>query len=115
MHITRFAEAPEYHAPGHEGMRCLRILGKEAGPAGFAWMGLSFIEPGGRIQPSVSPYEKLYLVIEGELEFGNADGAMRVGQWDACRFAQNEERMVTNKTDRQAIILLAMANVIVDG
>jgi uncharacterized cupin superfamily protein len=115
MHVTRFAQAPEYQAPGHDGMRTVRMLGKEAGPAGFAWMGLSIIEPGGCIQPSVSPFEKLYLVVEGEVEFANGEQSERLGTWDACRFAQSETRAVRNTTDRQAVILLVMANTVLNN
>jgi uncharacterized cupin superfamily protein len=114
MDVTRFAEAPEYHAPGHEGMRCLRMLGREAGPSGVAWMGLSIIEPGGCVQPSVSPYEKLYLVIEGELEFSNQEGVVILRPWDACRFAQNERRTIANRSGQRATVLLAMANIILE-
>lgn len=115
MHVTHFAEAPEYSAPGHDGMRCLRMLGKEACPSGFAWMGLSIIEPGGCIQPSASPYEKLYLVVEGELEFSGGGAPTALGRWDACRFAPGEERMIANRSGRQATVVLAMANMILDS
>lgn len=114
MNVTRFAEAPEYHAAGHEGMRCLRMLGKEAGPAGFGWLGLSIIEPGGTVRPSDSPYEKLYFVVEGELQFGDGDTFTRLGRFDACRFDQGESRTIVNSSDQPATVLLAMANVILD-
>ena len=29
MHVTRFDEAPEYQAPNHFDMRCLRLQGRE--------------------------------------------------------------------------------------
>lgn len=111
MDVTRFDEAPEYSAPGHVGMRCLRMLGREAGPADFAWLGVSIIEPGGCIEPARSPFEKLYLVLEGELQFG-AEGTRTVlAKWDACRFAPNEERVISNLSDKQATVMLAMSNV----
>lgn len=114
MHVTRLDDAPEYHAPGHDGMRCLRMLGKEAGPAGFGWMGLSIIEPGGTIEKSFSPYEKLYLVLEGELVFMSGEITAILGRWDACRIGPNEDREISNRSDRQATIVLAMSNVILD-
>lgn len=111
MHVTRFDQAPEYSAPGHIGMRCLRMLGREAGPAEFAWLGISIIDPGGCIEPASSTFEKLYLVLEGELEFTNTESKLVLGKWDACRFAPNEERMITNLSDRPAAIMLAMSNI----
>lgn len=111
MHVTRFDEAPEYAAPGHFRTRCLRMLGREAGPADFAWLGVSIIEPGGCIEPARSPYEKLYLVLEGELQFGDGEANDRLTTWDACRFAPDEERTIRNMSDRQATVMLAMSNV----
>ena len=32
MHVTRFDEAPEYQAPNHFDMRCLRLQGREVAP-----------------------------------------------------------------------------------
>lgn len=110
MHVTRFGEAPEYTAPGHVGMRCLRMLGRESGPADFAWMGLSIIEPGGCIAAAASPFEKLYLVLEGELEFRTPGEISTLGKWDACRIEPNEERTIVNLSPSQATVMLAMSN-----
>lgn len=114
MHITRLDDAPEYHAPGHDGMRCLRMLGREAGPADFAWMGLLIIEPGGTIDKSVSPYEKLYIVLEGELVFVSGETPATLVRWDACRVGPNEDRAISNRSNRQATVVLAMSNIILD-
>lgn len=111
MHVTRFDEAPEYSAPGHIGMRCRRMLGREAGPADFAWLGVSIIEPGGCIEPASSPFEKLYLVLDGELEFSIPGARAVLTKWDACRIAPNEARMISNLSNRQATVMLAMSNV----
>ena len=47
MHVTRLDSAPAYDAPGHAGMRMLRLQGREAGPADQLWLGLSTLLPGG--------------------------------------------------------------------
>ena len=47
MNITRLNQAPEYIAPNHFDMQCLRLQGREAGPAVQLWMGLSILKPGG--------------------------------------------------------------------
>ena len=47
MNVTRFASAPEYFPSRHDGMRCVRLQGHEAGPTDTVWIGVSQIEPGG--------------------------------------------------------------------
>ena len=47
MNVTRLAAAPAYEAPGHDGMRMLRLQGREAGPADMLWLGVSPLLPGG--------------------------------------------------------------------
>ncbi len=49
MNITRLNQAPEYVAPNHFDMQCLRLQGREAGPAVQLWMGMSIYEPGRRV------------------------------------------------------------------
>lgn len=112
MHVTRIDNAPEYVAPNHEQMRCLRLQGKEAGPSTQMWMGMSIVEPGGQTGLDGSPMEKLYLVLEGELQvIGELDGVREertLGPRDSCRFAPGEKRQLRNRGDRQAVIVLVM-------
>lgn len=114
MHVTRIADAPAYEAPNHHDMRCLRLQGKEAGPSTQLWMGMSQILPGGHTALDPSPIEKLYLVLEGELEItGELDGVrqtQRLGPWDSCRFAPGEKRQLRNPGHRPAVVVLVMAN-----
>ncbi len=113
MHVTRIDDAPEYQAPNHFGMRCLRLQGREAGPAEQLWLGLSVIEPGGHTGLDPSPMEKHYVVLEGELTLlgelpdGTRTSAVLRAQ-DSCRFAPGEKRQLRNHTDREARVLLAM-------
>ena len=67
MNITRFNQAPEYKAPNHNDMKCLRLQGHEAGPSQTLWMGVSQIQPGGHTGLDGSPVEKHYVVLEGEV------------------------------------------------
>jgi uncharacterized cupin superfamily protein len=112
MHVTRLADAPEYQAPNHFEMTCLRLQGKEAGPAVQLWLGLSIIAPGGHTGLDPAPIEKHYVVLEGELTLvSEIDGArseavLRVH--DSARFAPGEKRQLVNHTDREARVLLAM-------
>jgi len=61
MNLTRFNQAPAYHPPHHEGMKCLRLQGHEAGtvqaqPA--LWLGLSILAPGGHTRRSMPQHLK---------------------------------------------------------
>ncbi|MEI8265065.1 MAG: cupin domain-containing protein [Betaproteobacteria bacterium] len=112
MHVTRFAEAPEYQAPNHFDMRCVYLQGRAAGPSVQLWMGVSTIEPGGHTGLDPSPMEKHYVVLEGELTLvGEMDGQTEsalLGLHDSARFAPGEKRQLRNHTDRPAKVLLAM-------
>lgn len=112
MHVTRFDEAPEYQAPNHFDMRCLRLQGREAGPAEQLWLGVSVIAPGGRTGLDPSPMEKHYVVLAGELTLvgelaGRQDRAV-LKTFDSCRFAPGEKRQLLNESGQEARVLLAM-------
>jgi len=59
MNITRLDQAPEYVAPNHFDMQCLRLQGREAGPAVQLWMGMSILQPGGHTSLDGSPIENI--------------------------------------------------------
>ena len=113
MHITRLDAAPEYVAPNHFGMTCLRLQGREAGPAEQLWLGMSIIAPGGHTGLDPSPMEKHYVVLQGELllvgQLPDAPEERAVlCSGDSCRFAPGEKRQLVNHTDVEARVLLAM-------
>jgi hypothetical protein len=113
MNITRFDAAPEYTAPRHHGMRCLRLQGREAGPAVQLWLGVSTIEPGGHTELDASPIEKHYVVLDGDLTLvGETPAGVRsevtLSRHDSCRFAPGEKRQLINHGERAAMVLLAM-------
>src|SRR5687768_4249851 len=100
MNVMRFADAPEYTAPNHFDMTCLRLQGREAGPAEQLWLGLSVIAPGGRTALDPSPMEKHYVVLEGDLtligELGGVQQQALLKPLDSCRFAPGEKRQLIN-------------------
>lgn len=112
MNVTRFDAAPEYVAPRHEGMRCLRLQGHEAGPAEQLWLGVSVIEPGGHTGLDASPHEKHYVVLDGELtlvsELDGRRSEALLRRHDSCRFAPGEMRQLVNRGAQRAMVLLAM-------
>ena len=113
MNVTRIADAPEYTAPNHFDMTCLRLQGREAGPAEQLWLGLSVIAPGGHTGLDASPIEKHYVVLEGELTLigelpdGRREEAL-LGRHDSCRVAPGEKRQLVNRGTAEARVLLAM-------
>ncbi len=110
MHITRFADAPIYAAPGHYGILGKRLQGLEAGPSRQLWLGVSIIAPGGSITASASRYEKIYLLLEGEVEIAGGEGEpVTLHPWDSARIAPDEVRSVENKSAANAVLALSMA------
>jgi uncharacterized cupin superfamily protein len=108
MHVTRFASAPEYQAPGHSDMRMLRLQGREAGPSEQLWLGVSELLPGGGTTLDVSNVEKMYVVLDGEVVVSTGEQESTLEKWDSCRIAAGEGRRLENRSTRLARILLAM-------
>ncbi len=108
MNVTPLQAAPQYHPPEHFDMRCLRLQGMEAGPSDTLWMGMSEIAPGGHTTLSASPYEKLYLVVEGEVVVSTGDEEAVLRRLDSCRIAPGEARKLENRGKTTALIVLCM-------
>jgi len=108
MNTTRFAQAPAYFPPNHDGMRCLRLQGHEAGPSTALWMGVSVLLPGGHTSMDASPLEKHYVVLEGEVCIRTPEETVTLRRFDSVRLAPGEAREVSNQSDQPAMLLLAM-------
>ena len=108
MNVVRIGDAPAYEAPGHSKMSMVRLQGHEAGPADVMWIGLSRIAPGGGTTLDASAVEKHYVVIEGEVTISNGAETVTLGPRDSCRIAPGEGRQLSNRSDAEATILLAM-------
>ena len=108
MHVVRFAEAPEYTAPGHHDMVMVRLQGREAGPSSELWIGVSVIAPGGGTALSSSSQEKMYVALDGTLHVSNGESEIALGRWDSCRIAAGEGRVLTNRTTSPVTVLLVM-------
>jgi len=65
MHLKRFADAETYDAPNHWGVTGLRLQGFEDGGPENQWIGFSQFLPGGGAGPDSTPFEKVYVVLEG--------------------------------------------------
>ena len=113
MNITRIDSAPTYVAPNHFGMTCLRLQGREAGPAEQMWMGMSIIEPGGYTTLDPSPMEMLSIVLQGEMTLVSqaGDGPFEevvLKTWDTARFAPGESRQLKNLTNEVVRVVITM-------
>src|SRR5437879_12182052 len=108
MHVVRFAEAPEYTAPGHHDMTMVRLQGREAGPSSDLWIGVSVIAPGGGTTLSSSPQEKMYVALDGPLHVSNGENEVTLGKWDSCRIGGGEDRPLTNRTNSPVTVLLVV-------
>jgi uncharacterized cupin superfamily protein len=108
MNLTRYANAPAYYPPNHEGMHCLRLQGHEAGTTDTIWLGLSHLLPGGGTTLDGSTVEKLYVVLEGEVTIVTDSGEHVLRKFDSGRLAPGERRALKNHTNHPASILLAM-------
>ncbi len=108
MNVTRFDAAKSYEAPGHHGMHMLRLQGREAGPSEAMWLGVSQFLPGGHVTLEASPFEKMYVVLAGEIVISNGEEETVLKTWDSCRIAPGEPRALINRTNNTATVLLAM-------
>jgi quercetin dioxygenase-like cupin family protein len=108
MKVTRIGDAKPYVAPKHFDMRSLRLQGFDASDAKNFWVGLSHFLPGGGAERDVTPIEKVYVVLEGEVTVVTDAGEATLGPLDSCHLAPNEARAVVNRTNRPASMLVVM-------
>lgn len=99
MLVRRFQDAKPYDAPNHRGMIGLRLQGFEEGGPANHWLGYSQFLPGGGAGPDSTPFEKVYLVLEGRMTV-IVDGQETVlAALDSCTIAPGEVREIVNRTN----------------
>ena len=86
MHVKRFADAKPYEAPNHRGVVGLRLQGFEPGGPGNQWVGFSQFLPGGA-GPDATPFEKVYVVLEGQMTIIAGGQELVLGPMDSCTLA----------------------------
>ena len=84
MLIKRFKDAPVYEAPNHWGVTGLRLQGFEDGGPENQWIGFSQFLPGGGAGPDSTPFEKVYVVLDGEMTIEWDDQVEVLGPMDSC-------------------------------
>ncbi|MEX0370135.1 MAG: cupin domain-containing protein [Tateyamaria sp.] len=99
MLVKRFANAQPYDAPNHWGVTGLRLQGFEDGGPENQWIGFSQFLPGGGAGPDATPFEKVYVVLEGEMTV-TIDGIDTVlGVMDSCTIPPGEVRRIENRSN----------------
>jgi mannose-6-phosphate isomerase-like protein (cupin superfamily) len=108
MLVKRFAEARPYDAPNHRGVVGLRLQGFEEGGPTNQWVGLSQFLPGGGAGPDSTPFEKVYVVIEGEMTVIIASSETVLRAMDSCTIAPGEVREIVNRSNHVCKMLVVI-------
>ena len=108
MLVKKFADAKPYEAPNHRGVVGLRLQGFEPGGPTNQWVGFSQFLPGGGAGPDSTPFEKVYVVLEGRLTV-IVDGKETVlERMDSCTLAPGEVREIVNRDNDVCKILVVI-------
>lgn len=109
MFVTRIDDAREYFPPKHHGMIARRLQGAEASDLENFWVGLSTIEPGGGADSDASPFEKVYIVLSGEVTVIQNGVDTVLGPLDSCAIGAGEERVVENRSGQSAVMIVIIS------
>ena len=108
MHVKRFNDATKYEAANHRGVVGLRLQGfEEHGPKN-QWVGYSQFLPGGGAGPDSSPFEKVYVVIEGEMTVMVDGKETTLHPMDSCTIWPNEVREIINRSNHVCKMLVVI-------
>ena len=108
MLVKRFSDAQPYEAPNHWDVCGLRLQGFEDGGPENQWVGFSQFLPGGGAGPDSTPFEKVYVVLEGEMTV-TIDGVDTVlGAMDSCTISADEVRKIENRSNTICKMLVVM-------
>ncbi len=108
MFLKRFEDAKPYAAVNHRECIGLRLQGWEKGSSQSHWIGLSHFLPGGGAGPDSTPFEKIYVILDGELTL-IIDGKETVlKKYDSVTIAPNEVREIINRSNHMCTILVSI-------
>lgn len=108
MHVKRFTDAKPYDAPNHRDVVGLRLQGFEEGGPTNQWVGLSQFLPGGGAGPDSTPFEKVYVVLEGEMTVIAGGRETVLGKYDSCTIAPDEVREIVNRRNDVCTMLVVV-------
>ena len=108
MLVKRFCDAEPYEAPNHWGVTGLRLQGFEDGGPENQWVGFSQFLPGGGAGPDATPFEKVYVVLDGAMTV-TIDGTDTVlGPMDSCIIPAGEVRKIENRSNHICKMLVVI-------
>jgi quercetin dioxygenase-like cupin family protein len=108
MFVKRFEDAKPYDAPNHRGVVGLRLQGFEPGGPTNQWVGLSQFLPGGGAGPDSTPFEKVYIVIDGEMTVIINGEETILKKFDSCTIAAGEVRTIENRTNHMCSLMVVI-------
>jgi quercetin dioxygenase-like cupin family protein len=108
MHIKRFSEATPYEAANHRGVVGLRLQGFEPDGPKNQWVGLSQFLPGGGAGPDSTPFEKVYVVLEGQMAIMVGGQETVLGAFDSCTIPPGEVREIQNRSNHICKMLVVI-------
>ena len=108
MFVKRFSEAKSYDANNHRGNFGVRLQGFEAGGPTNQWVGLSHFLPGGGAGPDSTPFEKVYVILEGEMTVIIGAKETVLKKLDSCTIAPGEVREIINRSNAVCSMLVVV-------
>lgn len=108
MLIKRFEDTEKYEAPNHWQVTGLRLQGFEEGGPTNQWVGLSQFLPGGGAGPDSTDFEKIYVVLEGEMTIEWDDKSEVLCPMDSCTIPPGQVRRIENKSNHVCKMLVVM-------
>ena len=108
MLVKSFSDAKPYDAPNHRGVVGLRLQGFEPDGPKNQWVGLSHYLPGGGAGPDSTPFEKVYVVLGGELTVIAGGREAVLHRYDSCTIPAGEIREIVNRSTHVATLLVVI-------
>ena len=108
MKIVHLADCKPYSAPKHFNMTAMRLQAKEETGTSKFWCGLSYFLPNGGAEWAYedNPFEKVYVILEGELTIKTKTEERVLGPMDSVFLAPFEGREIINKTNKPVTMLV---------
>jgi len=108
MRITRLGDAQRSFPPNHVDCASLMLQGHAASPTANFTVSLSHYLPTGHTTHEATPFEKVYVVVNGAITVITDDGEATLHPFDSCRIAPDEARTVENRTNEPASMIVIM-------
>ncbi|MEM0049064.1 MAG: cupin domain-containing protein [Candidatus Bathyarchaeia archaeon] len=107
MKKVELKDAKPYEAAGHFKMVALRLQHKETTGVESFWVGLSHFLPGGGAEMSAANFERVYVMISGEMTVITEKGEeITLKPLDSIYIPAGEKRALINKTNMPATMLV---------